>query len=143
MTDEEEYVDGTWEPEGRENAVTIQPSSIPLSIQTKPIKVGPTLQKEFSVIMKFAEEPAFAPEIETYERPKEKEEAYFGALNTNKIGGAPQFTQGDEFPEGEGWKLLLQLDSTQVPFYINFGDAGTGYAFINGNGTQWKFLWQC
>lgn len=36
-----------------------------------------------------------------------------------------------------------KLDSTQVPFWINFGDAGIGYAFINGKGTDGRFLWQC
>ena len=37
----------------------------------------------------------------------------------------------------------LQLDSTLVPFYINFGDAGVGYVFVNIDYTVGKFLWQC
>jgi hypothetical protein len=30
-----------------------------------------------------------------------------------------------------------------VPFYINFGDAGVGYAFLDASGSRARFLWQC
>jgi len=30
----------------------------------------------------------------------------------------------------------------QVPFEVNFGDAGVGYAFLSEDGTTSKFLWQ-
>jgi hypothetical protein len=30
-----------------------------------------------------------------------------------------------------------------VPFYIDFGDDGVGYAFISKDGHRAKFLWQC
>lgn len=69
--------------------------------------------------------------------------AYRGALAGNKLGGTPAFLQGDELPIPEPWHLLLQLDSTQVLFWINFGSAGIGYAFINQAGTEGRFLWQC
>jgi uncharacterized protein YwqG len=61
----------------------------------------------------------------------------------NKVGGTPGFIQGDQFPDGGPWKLLLQLDSDDVPFYVNFGDAGVGYAYISEDGRKGKFLWQC
>jgi hypothetical protein len=61
----------------------------------------------------------------------------------NKIGGTPWFLQGPKYPDGGHWYLLLQLDSTDVPFQINFGDAGIGYAFISVDGHIRKFLWQC
>jgi hypothetical protein len=51
--------------------------------------------------------------------------------------------QGPEYPAGGPWKLLLQLDSTSVPFEVNFGDAGIGYGFIAEDGQSGKFLWQC
>jgi uncharacterized protein YwqG len=68
---------------------------------------------------------------------------YHDLLTGNKIGGTPCFIQNAEFPPGGQWNLLLQLDSTSVPFYINFGDAGVGYAFLSEDGEKAKFLWQC
>lgn len=63
----------------------------------------------------------------------------------NKIGGLPNFLQFKELPDGkeENWNLVLQLDSTSVPFCLNFGDSGVGYAFISNDGKTGKFLWQC
>jgi uncharacterized protein YwqG len=52
------------------------------------------------------------------------------------------FLQGDDTPEG-GYDLLLQLDSTSAPFYVNFGDAGVAYVFIARDRMSGKFLWQC
>ena len=60
-----------------------------------------------------------------------------------KIGGPPVFIQGEEYPAGDGWRLLLQFDSASVPFYVNFGDTGIGYAFLSADGRSGKFLWQC
>lgn len=64
-------------------------------------------------------------------------------MDENKIGGTPVFLQVDEFPLGGTCRLLLQLDSCSLPFFINFGDAGVGYAFLNQAGDQANFLWQC
>jgi hypothetical protein len=36
----------------------------------------------------------------------------------------------------------LQLDSTGVPFEVNFGDGGVGYAFLAADGNVGKFAWQ-
>lgn len=156
MTDEEEYIDGTWEPDGGENAVIIQPgvSSHPY----QPLVTGPTLYDmvevpgedrlvptacEYAVAMAAGEDPAYVPEEERTAWSDPQFEAYASVLEGNKIGGTPIFLQYDEFP-GEGeWQLLLQLDSTQVPFSVNFGDAGIAYAFINPEATVGKLLWQC
>lgn len=127
MTDEEDFVNGTWEPDSGENAVIIQSFSNTSQHNTvKDSLVGPTLEAEYEVKCSFVQE-----------NPEGSEE--YG----NKIGGEPDFIQGEEYPDGEGWQLLLQLDSTETPFEINFGDAGIGYAFINKDCTEGKFLWQC
>ena len=145
MTDEDEFVDRTWEPDSGENAVIIQPGQ-PSSSTTQPLLTGPTLIKmvhrldrrhltavacEFSVELMLGEDPEPAlvhdPDV----------------LSGNKIGGTPGWLQGPEFPAGdEAWRLLLQLDSTRVPFSVNFGDAGIAYAFIASDGTSGKLLWQ-
>ena len=146
MTDGEEFVDGTYEPDGGENAVILQPGGD--NMAAEPLATGPTLYameeepgadllqpvpREFAVTL----EPGADPE-----RGFEDDEdgaAYEGA----KIGGIPVFLQGEEYPAGGGWRLLLQLDSATVPFYVNFGDAGVGYAFISEDGRRGRFLWQC
>jgi uncharacterized protein YwqG len=67
-------------------------------------------------------------------------EEYSKQIEGNKIGGTPFFLQEDALPPSG--HLLMQLDSTKVPFYINFGDCGVGYAFISPDGTMGKFLFQ-
>jgi uncharacterized protein YwqG len=142
MTSEEEYVDETWEPDGGENAVIIQPGTS--DVPCDEISTGPTLESEYSVKLKFREEPNFVSESERMKNWEEAEQdEYCNALEGDKIGGTPLFIQADDFPKGEDWQLLLQLDSVTVPFDINFGDSGVGYAFINKTGTKAKFLWQC
>ncbi len=156
MTDEEEYIDGTWEPDGGENAVILQPGTT--NIQTQPLTEGPTIYQmekkmfkknlvpipcEFAVNLTVAEDLEFVPEAERLSWEEEKLETYANALDGNKIGGSPIFLQADEFPGPNNWQLILTLDSTNVPFFINFGDSGIGYAFISEEGEIGKFLWQC
>ena len=155
MTDEEgedAFVDGTYEPDGGENAVILQPG-VP-AVPTTRLSDGPTLYRmvprpgqnrlqpescEFAVELNVGDDIPFLPEEERWKQP----DADVAQLNENKVGGTPVFLQGDDFPFGGSSRLLLQLDSCSVPFSINFGDAGVGYAFLNDTGDQAKFLWQC
>jgi uncharacterized protein YwqG len=158
MTDEEngEFVDGTYEPDGGENAVILQPGAV--AVPTKTLTEGPTLYRriqkpgqdrlepercEFAVRLVVEEDGPFLSESERSKLPGSEAQAAYGTLNENKIGGTPVFMQGDAFPFDGTCRLLLQLDSCSVPFYVNFGDAGVGYAFLNHAGDQAKFLWQC
>jgi uncharacterized protein YwqG len=156
MTDEDEYVDGTWEPDSGENAVILQPGST--SVPITPLENGPTLYRmakrmfrkrlvrescEFGVKTMVQDDPEFVPQDARDEWSDSQGENYYNVLLGNKLGGTPLFLQADEFPDAGRWKLLLQLDSAQVPFFINFGDAGVGYAFLSEDGRRAKFLWQC
>lgn len=148
MTDDfEEYVDGTWEADGGENAVIIQPNGNnapfaaletgPTIYEMKPVEGEYMLKPfacEFVVDLNFGEDADEAAQ----ETPNE-------AMSEIKIGGTPVFLQNEEYPTGnrDDWQLLLQMDSCSVPFDINFGDAGVGYAFISRDGKTGKFLWQC
>lgn len=139
MTNEEEFVDDTWDPEGGENAVIIM--SMNNKVKNSLGFSGPTLEEEYRVELHLKTEPEF--ELNEAELSDAQYDEYSSFLEGNKIGGTPSFIQGEEFPEKNGWRLLLQLDSTLVPFYINFGDAGVGYVFVNKDYTVGKFLWQC
>jgi Domain of unknown function (DUF1963) len=140
--------EGTWEPEGEENAVIVQPGAY--EGRTSAIGKGPTLSDldrggpcEYAVGLELGEDPDFVGEYEQLFWDDETIDAYWVAVSGNKIGGTPGFIQSDEFPEGGPWRLLAQIYSAEVPFYVNFGDAGIGYAYISEDGRSGRFLWQC
>ena len=107
-TDTDYHVDGTWEPNGGENAVIIQPAEhaeAPI-VEVQASAEGPTIQRY----------------VETDSYSDEHLQEYGDAIQGNKVGGAPAFIQYDEYPDREGgWHMLLQLDSCAVPFHLNFG----------------------
>lgn len=160
-TDTDDHVDGTWEPYGGENAVIIQPSerAEPPIVEVQARTEGPTIQRyvktlfskklkprdvELSVLLTPEEEPDFIPDVEKKSYSDEKLEEYWDAIQGNKIGGAPVFIQYDEYPDSEcDWLMLLQLDSSAVPFHLNFGDAGIGHVFVDQGVTKARLLWQC
>ncbi len=130
----------TWDPDSGDNAVIVQPGVPRAHVKVDSTSEGPTLlEKEFEVEGRTKEEAyQVMPDLLDEDAYKE----YFRQLGGNKIGGTPLFVQGDEYPKGFE-RLLIQLDSKKLPFEINFGDSGTGYLFINTDGSQGKFLWQC
>lgn len=141
MTDDEEYVDGTWEPDGGENAIILQP--IANESITEKRSIGPTLYEMIEIPGKNRLEPkefeCSVELVESVETELQNDELEI----KNKLGGHAHFLQSEEYPSKENWNLLIQLDSTSVPFSINFGDAGIGYGFISEDRTVAKFLWQC
>lgn len=117
------YVDGTWSPDDGENAVIIQPQGR-TDVPVEATRTGPS-REEFGV--------------EIVEQEIDEDD-----LEGCRLGGTPEFMQGEEYPgPKKEWRFLAQLDSCALPFEINFGDAGIGYAFINQSGSRGKFLWQC
>ncbi len=154
MTDLEKQVVPAWDPDAGENAVIIQPGR-PLPFQTQAATVGPTLYEyveipgeeflhprpcEFLVDLSRRTDPDFVDEDHRVAMDDPTFEKYSKEIEGNKIGGTPAFLQEDAIP-GSG-HLLLQLDSTKVPFYVNFGDCGIGYVFISPDGSMGKFLFQ-
>lgn len=144
-------VDGTWEPDGGENAVIIQPGPLPPPVEVSAQATGPVLfeegddfvhvEREYHVKLATGEDPAGqdrAPNVDGHGGDDPDD-----ITVENKIGGHACFIQNYEYPAGDGWRLLLQLDSTSVPFWVNFGDAGVAYLFLNADGTAGKMLWQC
>ena len=98
---------------------------------------------EYSVELKDDVDPDFLSEDTQAELDDAICEDYFMKIQDNKIGGVPCFVQNDELPFPDGWKLLLQIDPDQAPFWVNFGDGGIGHVFLNKEGTEAKFGWQC
>jgi len=141
ITDEDDFVDGTWEADGGENAIILQPNSN--DIKTEKITNGPSLYKMVKKLFNKRLVPKkYMSDIELFEREENRELDNNEFEIKNKFNGKPQFIQGKEYPSVDTWNLLIQLDSTNVPFYINFGDAGVGYGFINEDENIAKFIWQ-
>jgi uncharacterized protein YwqG len=159
MTDDsDEYVDGTWEADGGENAVILQPGKN-TGIKTDKIKVGPTLQNyvkkdgfemlqpvdvEFHLVLNAGIDSNLVRWDQLEDLSEAEKEEFYLMKEGSKIGGTPGFIQSEEFPdEKTDWLLLLQLDSCDLRYTVNFGDAGISYTFINKQATKAKFLWQC
>jgi hypothetical protein len=124
---EDGFVDGTWDPQGGENAFFAQPGQPADFYQVASIRSGPT----------------FGPDHHVELSPHEPEP---GAEDLcSRLWGAPEWLQNEQPPDEPGaWRFVLQLDSADdLPFPIDFGDAGIGYAFIDENTGEGRFLWQC
>jgi len=69
-----------------------------------------------------------------------------GTAVIGKLGGRPVWIQADETPKcscGRKMVFVAQIES-RAGGGINFGDHGTGYAFICARcKNRAKFLWQC
>src|SRR5262249_52531231 len=89
MTDGEDHVDGTWEPDGGENAVILQPGTT--SIRVESLTQGPTLYRmvkkflkerlvpepcELAVRASISDDSTYVPESERAGWTEEKWEAY-------------------------------------------------------------------
>lgn len=138
MTDEEngDYVDGTWEPNGGENAVILQPGETKHPTTSTPS--GPTLYQ----MVDGQDGRQKLPVEFTVELTPEDDDGN-GSPEESKLGGIPAFLQNEEYPFEESSTLVLQLDACSAPFEVNFGDGGVGYLFLNQSADQARFLWQC
>ncbi|MFR9730209.1 hypothetical protein ACL03H_13340 [Saccharopolyspora sp. MS10] len=122
--DDQDVVD-TFEPDGGENAFFAQPGE----------------PAEFYQVASIAKGPTFGPDHRVELTP------FDGEVNVDdfatRLFGSPQWLQGDEAP-GAPFRFIGQFDSaTDFPFEVNFGDAGVGYAFLDEETGQGRFLWQC
>ncbi|GFJ82612.1 hypothetical protein [Phytohabitans houttuyneae] len=120
MTDGDDYVDGTWEPDGGENAVIVQPGGqVPPFVTVRAQAEGPAWPAADHLPVDFVVDAGREP--------------------WQFLGGEPRWLQGEETP-GPGWRFVAQLTDS---FGHNFGDAGIGYVFVSPDGDEGRFLWQC
>jgi uncharacterized protein YwqG len=143
----------TWDADSGANACfIIEPED--LTGQTEKLPDGNVqLEKEFWVVgwQEFDDGvgekdiPAFFDETKYYEYEEDEfEELIKNVTDNSRLGGVPYWVQYPEVPTGD-WSFVGQLDDNTG---FNFGDAGTGYIFIENlkDGSQLpkgKFLWQC
>ncbi|WP_430790279.1 hypothetical protein [Actinoplanes sp. G11-F43] len=117
--DDGDAVDDTFEPEGGENAVIIQPDGrVPSFVVVRRQRTGPAFTEDHLPV---DVEPAGA------------------GTPWEFLGGEPVWLQ-DPAPPGPGWRLVGQLTDR---LGHNFGDGGVAYVFVSPDGTEGRFLWQC
>lgn len=104
-------------PDEGENAVIIQPNGkIPEYIHIDTFSIGPTVDSETIWIPQTTE----IEEIEPTE---------FKQIDVDKFCGIPAFFQNSEVEADK--RLLLQLHTNWLPFYINAGGSPTMFTFLN------------
>jgi hypothetical protein len=101
---------------------------------------------EYAADLHFTSEPTVAALDAIFEADeaapgawdREVEDRYEGI----KVGGAPSFVQGKDYPF-EPSVLVLQLATYDAPFHLPLGDAGVFYGFMDPAGTRSGVLVQC
>jgi hypothetical protein len=143
-----------------EHATVVQPGGhVTESFETRAAATGPTDLDRVHLLR--VEEEVDLSRVERELEPVEDEDEYdreerlqelleerqkdgAGSIRMNQLGGSdvvPVWLQGNDLP-GEGWRLVAQFDSCQLPFDVNFGDAGVGYLFLSPDGKNAKFFFQ-
>jgi uncharacterized protein YwqG len=136
----------TWDEDSGCNAVVLQSAKGKQRVHDLKVNTGPTFSEQSYVLVT---KPVVEPDhISTpiSEQLDSYYDDYDSFIRGNKIAGNPCFLQADQYPvsappEVVSWNLVLQLDSENLPFLINF-DGGVGYVFLSSDGEQARFFWQ-
>jgi hypothetical protein len=143
-----------------EHATVVQPGGqVTESFETRAAATGPT-ELDLAHLLRVEEEVDFSHverelepvegededdrEVRLEELLEERQKDAAGSRRMNQLGGpdvVPVWLQGEDLP-GEGWHLVAQLDSCQLPFEVNFGDNGVGYLFLSPDGKNAEFFFQ-
>lgn len=123
-------------------------------LPTLPLRVGPQLfipawdESGFLLLERYEPyerfvrlEPGADPEawVPSAEPPEGTYAMHDQACDQRKVGGTPDFLQGDEWPPGEGWRFAFQFDAGWAG--QDLADAAACYGFVRNDGTG-AFLWQ-
>jgi len=151
----------TWDPDGGENAVVVQPQGV-CSVDTTPLRSGPSLESTRTVSWIWGTTAKYSVEYAVETRPgldhdsvaveeallwsERRQQEYFIDHRGCKVGGSPAFLHFDKEEErlalhrGD-WRLLVQLEGGPMTLPIT-GDAPILYAFLNREGNRGLLTWQ-
>lgn len=133
MNTDERFADSTWDPAEGETAVIVQPGIN--GAKTEELILGPAVEhNRFSSFDKSG-----LAEFEVADRSLN--ETTLDQFISCKIGGSPQWIQGEEFPFPNA-RLVLQMADDAAPIGVNFG-TGAAYVFVDSSGQKGAMLWQC
>ncbi len=132
---EEDFFDpDVIDPDGGENAVIVQPGG-DYAGPVRPLATGPGLYDGDGSAVEFTVDLRPLPSGDRDGHDNDRTDG-------DRIGGMPQFFQGEEWPAGGPWRLLLQLDSNWVPFHLDLGASPRLFAFVSEDGAQGRLLVQ-
>lgn len=151
VTHPESYQDDFFDPDtlewmGGENEVIIQTFEDNDESESYPLQ-GPTLfdknndKHEYIPIIKEGYDTDFLTNEEFRKLDSNQQKEIFELIDTNKIGGVPNFFRKDAWPEGE-WILLLQLKCNFLPFTLRLGGDPVLYVFVSKDLTKAGLLVQ-
>ncbi|WP_238547119.1 hypothetical protein [Actinoplanes friuliensis] len=165
LTQDEECLAETFEFEGGENALLIQPGGrIPGFVTGIPRATGPSLwrrgakwtdrvpvellldvrEPDAAARVRFDREIAGQDAVRTGVHREEDDDAE--ADCRSYVGGRPLFWQPWTTVVDSAWRFFFQLDGAEGAdgddFALNFG-GGTGYAFLSEDGREGRFFWDC
>lgn len=122
------------DPEGGENAVIVQPGgNYPGPVSQ--LATGPALYGDDGATVEFTVDLDLTDESGS-------QDPHVEGTDGDRIGGTPQFFQGDDWPDDGPWRLLLQLDPNWVPFHLNLGASPRLFAFVSEDGARGRMLVQ-
>ena len=130
-----EDADETWNPDGGENAVIVQPGNNTITCIAD--ETGPTVEHAYDSEFDTDGLCEFTVNLSDVDEYEDDEDI----LMEDKISGIPYWWQNEEYPYRDSI-FVTQLGDESVPIDVNFG-TGMAYVFINKEGTEGKLLWQC
>jgi hypothetical protein len=159
--------DGTYEPDGGENALLVQPDGrVPPFVSGEARRTGPSLWRrgtdwnqrvpvELHLDLQAPAESA----VSAFEREVVRQDAARRGVPWERnddsedvdcrsyVGGEPLFWQPWTPVElDDDWRFFFQLDGAEGwgddPFALNLG-GGTGYAFLSHDQREARFFWDC
>lgn len=166
MTDDDDCNATGFMPEGGDTALLVQPGGrIPAFVRTASEAAGPSLWRRGSSWWEKIPvelrvdlsplEPADERLLEAAIDAQDSDRA--GAIGLSPedcplpgshLGGRPHFWQPACVEVDDDWQFFFQLecgddgyDSTS--FTLNFGEGGTGYAFLSPDHLEGRFYWDC
>jgi hypothetical protein len=141
----------TWEALGPANAAIVQPGGA-CHLDTRPLRTGPQHHVDVAQPERFLPVPKHAP----YERFVELRDGldptawswdwpatggcYVPTEDANKIGGVPDFQQGEDVPPGDGWSFAFQFDGWFAGLELAAGESIYGHV---RDDLSAAVSWQC
>ena len=165
ITQDDEGLASTYEPEAGENALLVQPGGrVPSFVTGLPQRTGPTLWRrgatwteQIPVELHLDAQPFTAALLPPYHREiADQDAARRGEtvaddpadpfMRRSYVGGRPLFWQPWTTSVDPGWRFFFQLDGAEGwgedAYALNFG-GGTGYAMLSEDEHEGRFFWDC